>query len=41
MIIPGVSWEMYEVLAVQGDEELNKLLSCITIAQSGMLSNIH
>lgn len=27
-------------LIVQNDEELNKLLSCVAIAQGGILSNI-
>ena len=29
------------VFAVQKDEESNNLLSCVKIAQDGMLSNIH
>ena len=28
-------------LAVQNDEELNNLLSCVTTAQGDMLPNIH
>ncbi|NXW58163.1 H2A1 protein, partial [Eurystomus gularis] len=28
-------------LAVRNDEELNKLFSCVTIAQGGVLPNIH
>ena len=28
-------------LAMQNDEELNNLLSCVTTAQGNMLSNIH
>ena len=28
-------------LAAQNDEELNNLLSCVTITHGGMLSNIH
>ena len=28
-------------LAVRNDQQLNNLLSCVEIAQGGMLSNIH
>ncbi|NWU95932.1 H2A protein, partial [Upupa epops] len=28
-------------LAIRNDEELNKLLSCVTIAQGGVMPNIH
>jgi hypothetical protein len=28
-------------LAIRGDEELNKLLSCVTIASGGVIPNIH
>ena len=37
--LPGNEREL--ALAVRNDEKLNNLLSCMTTAQGGMLSNIH
>ena len=37
--IPANAREL--ALAVENDEELNNLLSCVTIAQGSMLSNVH
>ena len=37
--LPGIGREL--TCAVRNDGELNNLLSCVAIAQGGMLSNIH